>query len=847
MMMKRFFLFLTFLCYIIGVLAENTITLSNVQGTIGSEVKVSISMKNTDAVSAIQLSIPINENMTFVDNSQKAGARLGGHSLSAGVKDGILNIMVYSNTMAAINGNDGELLSFKLLLGNNPGTIELNLSKTSITGTNGNSLMASVTSGTIDVRGARIRFNGSSVDFNNVPIGNSTARSIWINNVGNESLVISNIVFSNPVFSLESTTDFPITVEANNSSWFYVNCLPTTIGALDEEMTIISNAMPKETNIRLLAKPYTINELQLSNVSGTSGEEVTVSLNMKNMNTVSGFQMDIKIPKELEYVDNSFVLSNRKQDHVVSAVVKDDTLHIVTYSPTDKSFSGSDGQIGSFKIKIVGSSDSSLDICKAMMSATVDGKTIDVLSGKNGGRVSIKSPRIYTYRNLNVGNFSIKEQNVQRSFYIDNRGDAQLVISKIVFANGFFSIKEDLPLIIEPSKTKSITIVCEAREAGDVETTMEIYSNDPDQRLYSVDVTGRVFAPNYLAPTVHEASTNKVVMKISMDNYDEIMGMEFDLTSADGFSVEESSIQLASRTQGMVVSSSHTGENKLHIFAYMMTDGISKGDGELMKIGLTPTQALSDGSHSLTINNIVLGTKDMVNRYAGEESLTMYFEVPTAAPEDANVVVTAKSYTREYGDDNPVFGYTSSGETLTGKPEISCMATTTSPVGVYPIVIKKGNIGNSSVSFINGTLTITKAPLTIKAGTYSKMVGEDNPFFTMEYEGFKNGDTEAALTKQPMAICNATKVSAVGDYSVRVSGAKSLNYDISYVNGILIIETCLGDANGDGVVNAADIVAIISHINGKTPTGFVQKAADVNKDQQINETDVKAIASIIMK
>ena len=211
------------------------------------------------------------------------------------------------------------------------------------------------------------------------------------------------------------------------------------------------------------------------------------------------------------------------------------------------------------------------------------------------------------------------------------------------------------------------------------------------------------------------------------------------------------------------------------------------------------------------------------------------------------VIVTATSYTRVYGDANPSFEYMVSGATLTGTPEITCSATPTSPVGTYDIVISKGSVSNYNDSYINGTLTITKAPLKIKEGTYTRMRGEDNPQFALSYEGFRNGETEAVLTKKPVVTTTATKESAVGDYSVKVIGAEAQNYGISYVNGTLTVETYLGDANGDGLVNAADIVAVVSHINGKTPTGFVKKAADANKDQQVDESDVKAIANIIMK
>ncbi len=151
------------------------------------------------------------------------------------------------------------------------------------------------------------------------------------------------------------------------------------------------------------------------------------------------------------------------------------------------------------------------------------------------------------------------------------------------------------------------------------------------------------------------------------------------------------------------------------------------------------------------------------------------------------VVVTAKSYTRVYGDANPTFEFTSEGATLVGVPEITCEATATSPVGTYPIIIKKGTVTNYNDTYVNGTLTITKAPLAVKAGTYTKKQGEDNPAFTLTYDGWKNGETEAVLTKKPMATTTATKESAPGEYPVTVSGGEAQNYELSYTHGKLIV------------------------------------------------------------
>ena len=151
------------------------------------------------------------------------------------------------------------------------------------------------------------------------------------------------------------------------------------------------------------------------------------------------------------------------------------------------------------------------------------------------------------------------------------------------------------------------------------------------------------------------------------------------------------------------------------------------------------------------------------------------------------VTITAKSYSRKYGEENPSFEYTSEGATLTGVPEITCAATATSPVGEYDIVASKGTVTNYNVTYVNGKLTITKAPLTITAKSYTIKQGEALPTFEATYEGFKNNETSQVLTKQPTITTTATSASEPGEYDITISGAEAQNYAISYVVGKLTI------------------------------------------------------------
>ena len=151
------------------------------------------------------------------------------------------------------------------------------------------------------------------------------------------------------------------------------------------------------------------------------------------------------------------------------------------------------------------------------------------------------------------------------------------------------------------------------------------------------------------------------------------------------------------------------------------------------------------------------------------------------------VTVTAKSYTREYGEENPTLEYTSDGAQIFGTPDVSCEATATSPVGTYPIVISKGEVTNHNDTYVNGTLTITPATLTISGGEYTIQQGEELPVLTAVYQGFKNNETEDVLTKKPVLTTTAVKGCEPGTYEVAVSGAEAQNYVINYVSGTLTV------------------------------------------------------------
>ena len=62
-----------------------------------------------------------------------------------------------------------------------------------------------------------------------------------------------------------------------------------------------------------------------------------------------------------------------------------------------------------------------------------------------------------------------------------------------------------------------------------------------------------------------------------------------------------------------------------------------------------------------------------------------------------------------------------------------------------------------------------------------------------------------------------------------------------------MIDTMVGDVNGDNVVNAADIVELVNAFKGNPSANYKTNNADLNGDNEINEEDIEAIVNLIMK
>lgn len=186
------------------------------------------------------------------------------------------------------------------------------------------------------------------------------------------------------------------------------------------------------------------------------------------------------------------------------------------------------------------------------------------------------------------------------------------------------------------------------------------------------------------------------------------------------------------------------------------------------------------------------GTNDIELRYS-DYSITIPITYNFCINK-ADLTGYVENASRLYGEENPNFkcnltGFISGEENAIQRYIFDTEASVSSDCGDYSVsasIISE----NYLAKITSGTLTVTKAPLTVLAEDAERVYGDSNPVFSRSYLGFKLSDNEStAFTSLPQITCVATKTSDVGEYIITVSNGIAPNYEIKeYKHGILTIK-----------------------------------------------------------
>ena len=146
--------------------------------------------------------------------------------------------------------------------------------------------------------------------------------------------------------------------------------------------------------------------------------------------------------------------------------------------------------------------------------------------------------------------------------------------------------------------------------------------------------------------------------------------------------------------------------------------------------------------------------------------------------------------------------------------------------GTTDVTATQAGDGFYPAASVTRTLTVSQAPLTVKADDKLKFEGQVNPTLTASYTGFVLGETSTVFTTQPILTTTATTTSTPGLYPITVSGTVGANYSITHVNGTMTVQakttqTITFAAPATKTYGNADFAHGVTSTNSTIPVTFV--------------------------
>jgi len=305
------------------------------------------------------------------------------------------------------------------------------------------------------------------------------------------------------------------------------------------------------------------------------------------------------------------------------------------------------------------------------------------------------------------------------------------------------------------------------------------------------------------------------------------------VTVSDGTSTASDSFQVTVEAGGVLTV---TCDNASRIYGSPNPTftgrlaGLREGDN--ITATFTTSASISSGVGTYSITPLLNDPDSKLRNY------TVVTNIGTLTIQPAALIGQAEDKSRSYGQPNPLFTVVYSGFVngenagiVTGALNGSTPADQNSSPGKYPIRVSGQSAPNYTITYRNGTLTVTNALLLVDIGNTTRAYGGPNPALNGNVIGIQNGDnitvafTTFAGSGSPAGIYPVTAV-------VNDADGKLDNYTLVVKSGTLTVNPATLTAHADdkvkafGAANPTLTGSLIGVQNGDNITAHYTTTAD---------------------
>ncbi len=309
-----------------------------------------------------------------------------------------------------------------------------------------------------------LKLNPTAVSFGNVGIGKQSTQTVSVSNPGTATVTITQVVVSNPLFTLSSVT-LPLSLPPGQATSFSVSVKPAATGSVTGTLSVVDDAATTPMVLNLTANAVTPTP-QIS-PSSSSVDFGTVSVGTsgtKNLTITNAGGSDLTISL-LQLTGAEFTLSGITTPKTITTGQSASVTF--TFTPT-----AAGSSTGSLVI-------TSNDPGKPTLNIALTGSGTNTQVGQ-----LTANPTSLGFGNVNTGTSTSKQ------IVLTNTGNATVKISKISASGTGFSVSGvTVPASVNASQSVTLTVGLAPTTTASATGTITVTSDAKDSPL-TVALTG---------------------------------------------------------------------------------------------------------------------------------------------------------------------------------------------------------------------------------------------------------------------------------------------------------------------------------------------------------------------
>jgi hypothetical protein len=396
-------------------------------------------------------------------------------------------------------------------------------------------------------------------------------------------------------------------------------------------------------------------ELSVSNTAVPYNSPAAIDINLSNSSPVSAVQFDLAVGAGgflLPEVSDSIELSDRSDGHVaVLSRLSETVVRLLVYSNSNRDFKGSSGKLLTIRCRSTS--------LPGTYAASFSGTTVASATGQNlphttaPGTLTVQAPKLETSSTVALGNIPLLSAHNQ-SLWITNRGNQDLHIAQVTGSGGDLALSlPTLPQTLAPGSSVWFSYTVRPTVKGPFRHLLTIQSNDPEQPVKVVELTGTAYAVNTLSlPTNLQGSyLGKLAVPVNISNQEAFTGWQMTVQLPEDIVYVEGSARLAEgRKPADEVLAATVNGSALTLVAYspsLQAFGSSSGPVATFELVLKK----KGGRYTLPVSAAVIGNskgEDILSGYSsGELSITAPELVVSPGAVDFGRITTRETAQRQ--------------------------------------------------------------------------------------------------------------------------------------------------------------------------------------------------------